>query len=151
MNNLLKVLFTTNGASKPSNKPQATIDKLIERESKVGGKVFSADPDITEVKYFFLPDDQGHKWYYQQTSPVRSKNFTNSYLVTEAGIEKSSTFFDEQLGRTVNISIPVDEPEALNLLIAAKKYYSEVTGKVFVKKAASRLRFGPKSNYDLTA
>jgi hypothetical protein len=151
MKNLLRVLFTNDTPTKALNKKQITIDKIIERESAVGGKVFSADPDVTEVKYFFLPDEQGHKWYYQQTSPVRSKNFTNSYLVTEFGIEKSSTFFDEQTGRTVNVSTPVDESEARNLLTAAKKYYAEVTGKVYVKKPASRLLFRSKSNDGLAA
>lgn len=147
MGRILKVLLSTN----TSNTPRTTIDKIIEHESRVGAKVFSSDPDVSDVKYFFLPDEQGHKWYYQQVSTVRAKNFTNSYTVTEAGIEKSSTYFDERLGRTVNISTAVDELEANNLLIAAKKYYSEVTGKVYVKKPAPRFRFGSKSTYDLTA
>ncbi|MBC7564606.1 hypothetical protein H7100_00015 [Candidatus Saccharibacteria bacterium] len=147
MGRILKVLLSTN----TSSAPRSTIDKIIEHESKVGAKVFSSDPDVTDVKYFFLPDEQGHKWYYQQISTVRSKNFTNSYSVTETGIEKSSTYYDEQLGRIVNVSTTVDDAEANNLLIAAKKYYSEVTGKVYVKKPIPRFRFGSKNAHDLMA
>ena len=122
-----------------------TFDKIIEHESKLGAKLFPVDPDVTEVKFFFLPDEEGDKWYHTQVSPVRAKHFTNSYTIRETGIEKSSTFFDEHLGRIVNVSVPISDEEARNLLIAAKNYYTEVTGKVYVKPPAPRFRFGSKS------
>jgi len=128
-----------------------SIHNIVDRELRSVTNIFPKDPDVTDLKFFFLPDEFGQKWYHSQTSKVPSKNFTNSYSITEFGIEKSSTFYDEGYGRTVNISVSVSDQEARNLLVAAKNYYNELTGKVYVKKAAPRHLFRSKSNYDLTA
>jgi hypothetical protein len=124
---------------------------MVDHELRSVTNIFPKDPDVTDLKFFFLPDEFGQKWYHAQTSKIPAKNFTNSYTITEFGIEKSSTFFDEGHGRTVNISTPVTQSEAKNLLVAAKNYYNELTGKVYVKKAAPRRLFRPKSDYDLAA
>jgi len=138
-------------AKDPTSVAKPSIEKIIEHESKVGAKLFPADPDVTEMKYFFLPDESGDKWYHSQVSPVRHKHFTNSYAINEYGIEKSSTFFAEHHGRFVNVLLPTSEEEAQNLLIASKNYYTEVTGKVYVKKPAPRLRFRSKDDLGLAA
>ena len=138
-------------AKDPSSIAQPSIEKIIEHESKIGAKLFPLDSEVTEMKYFFLPDEAGDKWYHSQVSAVRHKHFTNSYAINEYGIEKSSTFFAESHGRFVNVSLPTSEEEARNLLIASKKYYTEVTGKVYVKKPAPRLRFRSKDDYKLAA
>lgn len=146
MKDFFNLLFT----NKSQTTLRPTIEAIIDDESKVGAKLFPTDQDVTSVKYFFLPDESGHKWYYQQTSPIQSKNFTNSYMVTEFGIEKSSTFFDERQGRMINVSVPVSDVEAQNLLTAAKNYYAEVTGKVYVKAPAPRFRFGTTNDHRAT-
>jgi len=138
-------------AKDPASIAQPSIEKIIEHESKIGAKLFPVDPDVTEMKYFFLPDETGDKWYHSQVSQVRHKHFTNSYAIQEYGIDKSSTFFAEHHGRFVNVSLPTSDEEAQNLLIASKKYYTEVTGKVYVKKPAPRLRFRSKDDHDLAA
>ena len=133
-----------------SNILEPTIEKTIDQES-VLNTIFPHDPDVTMRKFFILSNEHGRKIYHQQESPIRAKHFINSYEPTEFGIEKSSTFYDESHGRVVNISVPVSDAEAQNLLIAAKRYYTEVTGKVYVKKAAPRLRFRSKGDHDLAA
>jgi len=138
-------------AKDPESVARPSIEKIIEHESKVGAKLFPADPDVTEMKFFFLPDESSDKWYHSQVSPVLHKHFTNSYTIYEYGIEKSSTFFAEHQGRFVNALLPTSEEEARNLLIASKNYYTEVTGKVYIKKPAPRLRLRPKDHDDLAA
>jgi hypothetical protein len=129
---------------------EPTIEKVIDQES-VLNTIFPKDPEVTKLKFFILSNEHGRKIYHQQESLNLKKHFINSYEPKEFGIEKSSTFYDESHGRVVNISVPVSDAEAQNLLIAAKRYYNEVTGKVYVKKAAPRLRFRSKDDYDLAA
>jgi hypothetical protein len=148
---LIAKIITRMFAQNPSAIIDPSVEKIIEHESKQGVKIYPKDIDVTELKFFLLPDERDHKWYYSQVSSVREKNFTNSYTIRETGIDKSSTFYDESHGRTVNISLPTNDSEAKNLLIGIKKYHKEVTGNVFVKKAAPRFRFGSKSDHDLAA
>lgn len=119
--------------------------KMIERESRIGASLFPRDNEVTSMKFFYLPNEQHDEWFHQQTSPNKLKNFTNSYIVSEATVHKSSTYFDVIEGRTKNILVVPDELELQHLLTAATRYYSEVTGKVYVKPAAPRLRIGRPS------
>lgn len=150
---MILVLFTNN----PSEVTQPVVAKMIDRESEVGATLFPADADVTEMKFFFLPSEDATTgqvvdvWHHDQKSIHRAKNFTNSYKITESGIEKSSTYFDENLGRIVNRSSVPSDQEIENLLMAAKQYYIRVTEKVYVKPAAPRFRFGLKSDHDLAA
>jgi hypothetical protein len=144
-------MFTVLFAKDAAHTLNPSEEKIVDHESRSVTNIFPKDPDVTDLKFFFLPDEFGHKWYHAQTSLIPSKNFTNSYAPQEFGIEKSSTFYDEGHGRTVNISTPVGDEEARNLLVASKNYYNEVTGKVYIKKAAPRLRFRSKDDYDLAA
>jgi hypothetical protein len=150
---VLGLLFT----NPATESPKPTLESIIEHESRLGAKLFPKDAEVSKVKFFYLSEmdprsgQKVQKWYHTQESTNVAKSFTNSYEVSLYGIEKSSTFLDPRQGRMVNVSVPVDEPEAQNLLIASKSYYQEVTGKVYVKAAAPRFRFRSKSDYDLAA
>ncbi|RWZ78182.1 MAG: hypothetical protein EOT05_00205 [Candidatus Microsaccharimonas sossegonensis] len=124
-----------------------TIDKIIERESQNGHELFEHDADVKEIKYFLHEND----WFHQQVSANKMKNFTNKYEVTDDYILKSSTFYHQDIGAEVMRTVYVDDVEAQNLLIASKKYYEKVTGKVYIKTPSPRFRFGSKSDYDLTS
>jgi hypothetical protein len=128
-------------AKNPSAILNPTIEKIIDQESKLGIELFEHDPDVAEIKYF-LHDSE---WFHEQLSPVVTKKFTNKYEVTETSILKSSTFFNPYLGTEVTRTVYVNDEEARNLLIAAKKYYEKVTGSVYVKTPAPRFRFGSKN------
>jgi len=144
-------------AKQPTEALQPTLDKVIDHESRIGATLFPKDPEVLDLKFFFLPGvdietgTEVDMWHHHQTSLVPSKNYTNTYKITESGIKKSSTFVDERLARTVNMSSIPSEVETYNLLIASKKYYAAVTEKVYLKKAAPRFSFGSKSDHDLAA
>lgn len=141
----------------PSDIVRPVEERTIEHESKIGAALFPVDTDVTSRKFFFLPAEDPttkeiiHMWHHDQKSTIPSKNFTNTYKIKDSGIEKSSTYFDERLARTVNRSSIPGAAEMSNLLMASKKYYSAVTEKVYIKPAAPRFRFGSKSDHDLAA
>ncbi|HEY8886016.1 MAG TPA: hypothetical protein VIM31_00755 [Candidatus Microsaccharimonas sp.] len=124
----------------PSAILDPTIEKIIDQESELGRELFEHDDDVKQIRYFLHNDD----WFHEQESALPTKKFTNKYEITETDIWKSSTFFNQQLGSFVTRTVLVDEAESQNLLIASKKYYEKVTGTVYVKAPAPRLRFGSK-------
>lgn len=134
-----KVRLTEKDASAVLN---PTIEAIIEEESNLGIDLFEHDPDVTKIKYF-LHDNE---WFHEQHSAIPAKKFTNKYEVTESLILKSSSFFNPQTRSVVTRTVPVDEDEARNLLIASKKYYEKVTGMVYVKSPAPRFRFVSKNS-----
>ncbi len=130
---------------------QVILHDLIEQESKIGSKIFPVDPDVTSRKFFYLPSDTKDEWFYQQISSVPAKNFTNSYVITPHGIEKSSTFTDPADGRVKNVSSIPDAVEIKSLKLAATHYHNHIAQKIYNKPTNARRRFGLKSDYDLTA
>lgn len=127
------------------------ISHFIEQEHKLAStKIFPKDRDVTELKFFYLPDGNLDIWYHSQVSPIQSKNFTNSYTVRRTGVEKSATFYDEQQSRMANVSVMADETEMQNLL-RASKLYAEIVKEMYRKKSASRRKFGSRNDHDLAA
>ena len=140
--------LVTNGQvveSKPA------VYKGIDQESHDGGKQFPKTHDVTGIKFFYLPEGGIDIWHYDQKSLDRTKNFTLSYKVFEHEIKKNATFYDERIADIINRSSIPSELEAYNLLVSAKKYYTAITEKPYIKSAAPRFRFGSKSDHDLAA
>jgi len=129
-------------AKDPASILNPTIEKIIDQESQLGVELFEHDPEVTRIKYF-LHDNE---WFHEQKSAIPTKNFTNKYEVSENGILKSSTFYDQHLANYVTRTVLVEDAEARNLLIASKKYYEKVTGTVYVKTPAPRFHFVSKNS-----
>jgi hypothetical protein len=121
---------------------EALLHDLIEEESKVGATIFPSDSQVTSRKFFLLPSDNYDEWFHQQTSPVREKDFTNSYTVTRYGIQKSSTYFDTKEARVKNISVIPESDEIKNLTLAATQYHEHISKKVYEKPSSLRRRLG---------
>ena len=141
----------------PADIPTAKVEKSINQDSDISDDFFPIkDKDVVGQKLFVLPEfspvlqREVDVWYYTQQSPVREKNFTLSYKVSEEYIEKSATYYDEQLAEVVNRSSVPGEIEAYNLMIASGKCYTAVTQKPYIRSAAPRFRLGSKSD-DLAA
>jgi len=130
---------------------QALLHDLINRESVFGGDIYPPDPDVTSRKFFLLPAENYDEWFHQQTSPVRAKDFTNSYIVTPHLIQKSSTYFDEVEGHVKNVSVVPSDSEIQNLKLAVAQYYDRVSKGIYDKPLVARRRFRSKNDHDLAA
>ena len=135
------------------------VKRSIDEDSRMGKSFFPADKDVTDAKFFCLPEwdavDQKELdvWHYDQTSLLPEKRFTISYKASEKRkhIYKSTTYFDPNLQEIVNRSSIPSEIETRNLLVAAKKYYNVVTEKPYIRSAAPRFRSLTKSDLNLAA
>jgi len=130
---------------------QALLHDLINQESNFGGEIYPADPDVTSRKFFLLSTPDYDEWFHQQTSSVKSKDFTNSYIVTPHLIQKSSTYFDEVEGHVKNVSVIPSDGEIQNLKLAVAQYYDRVSKGIYDKPLVARRRFRSKNDYGLTA
>jgi len=139
---LANVLFSNNPApaSLLRDYDAGTSHGFANVESDTVEMRFPSDPHVYDQKFFFLPDSGNHKWYMQQTSTVKTKNFTNSYTVRPDGVEKSSTYYDEREGRIRNVSVTAAHDEILTLKTAATRYHSQVTQKIYKKTTGPRRR-----------
>jgi len=144
--------------SNSTDVPTAKVEKSIDQDSAIGNELFpTEDKDVTGKKFFVFPEldpqtrEEMYVWYYNQESSKPAKNFTLSYKVSENHIEKSATYYDEQVAAVVNRSSIPSEIEAYNLMIASSKCYTAVTEKPYIRSAAPRLRLGSKSDHDLAA
>ena len=149
---IVGTLFSSNSfdSEKSLRTKEALLHDLIEQDGKIGLLSFPPDPEVTDGRFFVLPSETHHEWFYHQTSPNRSKDFTNSYIVTKYGSQKSSTFYDQVEGRVKNVSATPDDAEMKNLLRAAVLAHEHITKKANAKPT-SRRRFGSKNDDDLTA
>lgn len=145
-------------SERPFTPPSTTIGGIVGREEAAAhGNIFPKDRDVTDLKFFYLPDGDSDIWYHSQTSPITSKNFTISFTLpkndtlTSVGYRwKSTTFYDERYSRVVNVSSQVDATEAQDLLAASTKYV-KIVEEMYRKKPARRMKFGSKGDYDLAA
>jgi len=145
--NVITTLFGANSTPmpKPGSSEQTTIGYLAELEdSKVGQTTFpinrKIEPEIKNRRFIFLPEGDDVIWYMKQTSTVKAKNFTNSYKVRPHLVEKSSTFFDETLGRDRNVAVVAGEDEVLTLKAAVTHYHSEVIKKIYTQPVGPKNR-----------
>lgn len=125
---VISALFSGNPATPGSLKvsKETIFQELIERESRIGGEIFTADAQVASRKFFYFPNDDYDEWFHQQASAVQAKHFTNSYIVKETGIEKSATYFDETEGRVKNVLVVPSDDEIENFTKAAQLYHSAV-------------------------
>ena len=116
--------------------------KIVEAEDTYGAKakIFPTDPEVSNVKFFLLPEGDVHKWFMQQTSAVKAKNFTNSYTLLPHAVDKSSTYFDETHGRIRNVAVTPSRDEILTLRDAVTRYHSVVIENVYTTSASSKNR-----------
>jgi len=146
-----RLIVGTFDSEKSKKLKQAILHDLINQDSKSGDVIYPFDPEVTERKFFHLSYADYDEFFHQQVSVVRSKDFTNSYAVTDYAIQKSSTFFDEVEGRVKNVSVTPSDEEIKNLKQAANLYHDYVMKKVYAKPVPTRRLFGLKSDHDLAA
>jgi len=144
---MMTALFGDNSSAttRPGSSEQATIEYLAEFEdATVGQKTFPIDskiePEIKSRRFIFLPDGNEVVWHMQQAATVKTKNFTNSYKVHPHVVEKSSTYFDETLGRERNVAVVAADDEILTLKAAVTHYHREVIKNVYTKPATTKKR-----------
>lgn len=148
---MITALFGDNSSpvTRPGSSQQATIEYLAEFEDTVvGQKTFPIDsknePEVKSRRFIFLPDGRDAVWYMKQTATVKAKNFTNSYKVRPHVVEKSSTYFDANLGRERNTAVVAADDEILTLKAAVTHYHREVIKNIYTKPVTSKKR--PKSS-----
>jgi len=144
---MITALFGDNSspATRPGSSKQATIEYLAEFEDAiVGQKTFPIDskiePEVKSRRFIFLPDGNEVVWYMQQTATDKTKNFTNSYKVRPHVVEKSSTYFDANLGRERNTAVVAADDEILTLKAAVTHYHGEVMKNIYTKPVTTKKR-----------
>lgn len=133
-------------SKKTKKTPVEIMHDLIDYESNVVAKIsddiFGIDSYVASRKFIYMPNEHYDEWLLRQKSAVKSKDFTNSYLIRPTGVEKSSTYFDEVEGRIKNVLMIPSEAEIIHLKKAAGTYHVEVSNKIYTKPSFAQRRLG---------